>query len=66
MMPAPLIGVDGVTLAGAPAWLCRSCNAVMLEGGALDEAIEVLTLVLIATDGPLLPKEISFCATRSI
>jgi hypothetical protein len=55
---SPLIGVDGVTLVGAPAWVCRSCNAVMLEGGALDEALEALTLVLIETDGPLRPKEI--------
>jgi putative zinc finger/helix-turn-helix YgiT family protein len=57
---SPLIGVDGVTLVGAPAWVCRSCNAVMLEGGALDEALEALTLVLIETDGPLRPKEIKF------
>ena len=56
----PLIGVDGVTLVGAPAWVCRSCKAVMLEGGALDEALEALTLVLIEADGPLRPKEIKF------
>ena len=57
---SPLIGVDGVTLVGAPAWVCRKCNAVMLEGSALDEALEALTLVLIETDGPLRPKETKF------
>jgi DNA-binding transcriptional regulator YiaG len=32
----------------------------MLEGGALDEALEALTLVLVETDGPLRPKETKF------
>jgi putative zinc finger/helix-turn-helix YgiT family protein len=57
---SPLVGVEGVTLVGAPALVCSSCNAVMLEGGALDEALEALTLVLVETDGALRPKETKF------
>jgi len=56
----PLVGVEGVTLVGAPALVCSACNAVMLEGGALDEALEALTLLLVETDGPLRPKETKF------
>ena len=42
-----LVGLDGVVLVRVPARVCTACGAVMLEGEALDRAIEGLTVVLI-------------------
>jgi len=56
----PLLGLEGVTLVHAPALVCTSCAAVMVEGPALEEALEALTMVLIEGDDALRPKEIKF------
>jgi putative zinc finger/helix-turn-helix YgiT family protein len=55
-----LVGLEGVALIGAPALVCSSCGAVMLEGGALDEATEALTLMLVEQGDPLTAGEVRY------
>jgi putative zinc finger/helix-turn-helix YgiT family protein len=56
----PLLGLEGVTLVRAPALVCTSCGAIMVEGPTLEEALEALTVVLVQGDDALQPKEIKF------
>lgn len=55
-----LVGLEHVTLVHAPAQVCGSCGAVILDGAVLERAMQELTVVLIESDGALLPAEVKF------
>ena len=55
-----LVGLEGVTLVRVAAQVCDRCGAAMVDGDALDRALEALTLVLVETDGALRAGEVRF------
>lgn len=55
-----VVGLEGVTLINAPALVCSSCGAVTLEGSVLDEAAELLTVMLVEQGDALTAGEIRY------
>jgi putative zinc finger/helix-turn-helix YgiT family protein len=56
----PLVGLERVTLVHVPAHVCTACGAVIVDGAVLERAMQELTVVLIESDGALLPAEVRF------
>lgn len=53
-------GLEGVTLAQAPALVCSACGAVALEGETIEAALAELTRVIVREGDELRPREAAF------
>ena len=56
----PVLGLEGVTLLGAKGLVCDHCGEVMLDGEVIDQATEVLNLLLVSQAGVLTPSEVRY------